>query len=120
VATAFLTHRRRASPQGVLHVLAGARLGLYEPIKRLLGADADPSFLKNVAAGSASGGLAAVICNPTELVKVHCCRQSFFACRSIACVAAAAHHHIYFRSMTRPPDTRVSRKAVSDNYASEI
>ena len=49
---------------------AGARLGLYEPVKRLIGADTQPSFLKNVVAGSTSGGLAAVICNPTELVKV--------------------------------------------------
>ena len=51
----------------------GARLGLYEPVKRLIGADAQPSFVKNVVAGSASGGLAAVICNPTELVKVSRC-----------------------------------------------
>jgi hypothetical protein len=49
---------------------AGARLGLYEPIKRLIGGDTQPSFVKNVVAGSVSGGLAAVICNPTELVKV--------------------------------------------------
>mmetsp|Transcript_15707 Transcript_15707/g.47345 ORF Transcript_15707/g.47345 Transcript_15707/m.47345 type:complete len:296 (-) Transcript_15707:589-1476(-) len=48
----------------------GARLGFYTPMKRLVGVDQNPSFAGNLVAGSASGGLAAVICNPTELVKV--------------------------------------------------
>lgn len=39
-------------------------------MKRLVGVDQNPSFAGNLVAGSASGGLAAVICNPTELVKV--------------------------------------------------
>lgn len=54
-----------------LKCCAGARLGFYTPMKRLVGADENPSFAGNLVAGSASGGLAAVLCNPTELVKVH-------------------------------------------------
>lgn len=48
----------------------GARLGFYTPIKQLLGGGKSSSFGTNLAAGVASGGLAAVMCNPTELVKV--------------------------------------------------
>jgi hypothetical protein len=70
------------------HTFLGLRLGLYSPIKDALAAvgtsapaggaaAAGPSspgpplsFMGKMAAGSLSGGLAAAITNPTELVKV--------------------------------------------------
>jgi solute carrier family 25 uncoupling protein 8/9 len=61
----------------------GVRLGLYEPCKQVIaslttttttstGGPKQPGFAGKLLAGSASGGLAAAITNPTELVKVSC------------------------------------------------
>jgi hypothetical protein len=52
----------------------GMRIGLYKPIKDALdgatsGHSAVPSVYTKLAAGCASGSLAAAICNPTELVR---------------------------------------------------
>ena len=42
---------------------------MYAPMKSALGADADPTLAKKVAAGSASGAVATFITNPIELLK---------------------------------------------------
>ncbi|CAL5221301.1 g3469 [Coccomyxa viridis] len=48
----------------------GARLGTYSTIKRALGGDEDHiSLLRNLIAGCVSGGFAAAITNPLDLVK---------------------------------------------------
>jgi hypothetical protein len=47
---------------------AGLRLGLYSPIKAAV--NGDTSFGRKLLAGSLSGGLAAAISSPTELIKV--------------------------------------------------
>ncbi|BDA51103.1 probable mitochondrial uncoupling protein 2 [Coccomyxa sp. Obi] len=47
----------------------GLRLGMYGPMKTAMGADTDPTVLKKVAAGSASGAIATFITNPIELLK---------------------------------------------------
>ncbi|KAK9863634.1 hypothetical protein WJX84_011828 [Apatococcus fuscideae] len=48
----------------------GVRLGCYTPIKTLLGADPEHlSLLRNIAAGSMSGAMAAAASNPMDLVK---------------------------------------------------
>ncbi|KAK9822412.1 hypothetical protein WJX74_003136 [Apatococcus lobatus] len=48
----------------------GVRLGCYTPIKGLLGADPEKtSLLRNIAAGSWSGAMAAAASNPMDLVK---------------------------------------------------
>ncbi|GAB4823103.1 hypothetical protein N2152v2_010149 [Parachlorella kessleri] len=57
-----------AVARGMLY--GGLRIGLYNPMKRLLGAEGHESaLLRKVAAGMLSGALAAGICNPTDLVK---------------------------------------------------
>ena len=48
----------------------GARLGMYTPIKNILIGDEKPTFAMKVAAGSISGGVAAAITSPIELIKV--------------------------------------------------
>lgn len=48
---------------------AGLRLGMYAPMKTVVGADTDPTLLKKIAAGSASGAVATFITNPIELLK---------------------------------------------------
>ena len=48
---------------------AGLRLGMYAPLKTVVGADTDPTLLKKIAAGSASGAIATFITNPIELLK---------------------------------------------------
>lgn len=54
--------------RGVLY--GGLRIGLYDPIKHVLGANsAESSLTRKVAAGMLSGSLAAGVCNPTDLVK---------------------------------------------------
>lgn len=57
--------------RGVLY--GGLRIGLYTPMKLLLGADGKQSSAlgAKVAAGMLSGALAAGISNPTDLVKTH-------------------------------------------------
>ena len=53
-----------------LNHLAGARLGTYSTIKRALGGDEDHiSLLRNLVAGCVSGGFAAAVTNPLDLVK---------------------------------------------------
>jgi len=47
----------------------GARLGLYTPIKTFISKDQAPSFYQKIAAGSLSGGFAAALTSPIELVK---------------------------------------------------
>jgi hypothetical protein len=42
---------------------------MYAPLKTAIGADADPTILKKIAAGSASGAIATFITNPIELLK---------------------------------------------------
>ena len=42
---------------------------MYAPLKSAMGADSDPTLLKKVAAGSASGAIATLITNPIELLK---------------------------------------------------
>ena len=49
--------------------IAGLRLGMYGPLKTVVGADTDPTVLKKIAAGSASGAIATFITNPIELLK---------------------------------------------------
>jgi hypothetical protein len=49
---------------------AGLRIGLYTPIKQLLGAEGrNAPLASKVAAGMLSGALAAGIANPTDLIK---------------------------------------------------
>ena len=64
----FLVH-----PTG-LHrqvLYGGLRIGLYEPIKRLLGAsEHESSLVTKVGAGLASGAIAICVASPTDLVKV--------------------------------------------------
>lgn len=53
-------------------IYGGLRLGLYTPIKSLMGTSQKNdawAFYKKVAAGMTSGGLAAAITNPTELAR---------------------------------------------------
>ena len=48
----------------------GARLGLYTPIKQLVSTSKDkPVFMEKLLAGSLSGGLAAAVTSPIELLK---------------------------------------------------
>ena len=42
---------------------------MYAPLKTVVGADTDPTLLKKIAAGSASGAIATFITNPIELLK---------------------------------------------------
>ena len=49
--------------------ITGLRLGMYGPLKSAMGADTDPTALKKIAAGSASGAIATFITNPIELLK---------------------------------------------------
>lgn len=49
--------------------VTGLRLGMYGPLKTAMGADTDPTALKKIAAGSASGAIATFITNPIELLK---------------------------------------------------
>ena len=42
---------------------------MYAPLKTIVGADTDPTLLKKIAAGSASGAIATFITNPIELLK---------------------------------------------------
>lgn len=57
-----------AVARGVLY--GGMRIGLYSPLKTVLGAGGkDPSIVRKIAAGMASGAIAAGVCNPTDLVK---------------------------------------------------
>ena len=59
-----------ALPHMVNYDTAGARLGTYSPIKRAMGGDEDHiSLLRNLVAGSVSGGFAAAVTNPLDLVK---------------------------------------------------
>lgn len=53
----------------VMRACAGLRLGMYGPMKTAMGADNDPTVLKKVSAGSASGAIATFITNPIELLK---------------------------------------------------
>ena len=49
---------------------AGVRLGCYRPLKELLGATKENnSMVRNIAAGSLSGALAAWASNPIDLIK---------------------------------------------------
>lgn len=82
-----MRHRKQSQALSIQHSLAcpswyaGLRLGLYSPIKSALytlgsspGANSSDgkdklSFAGKLAAGSLSGGLAAAVTNPTELVK---------------------------------------------------
>lgn len=57
------------SHDALLPAHAGLRLGMYSPMKTAMGADTDPTVLKKVAAGSASGAIATFITNPIELLK---------------------------------------------------
>eukprot|EP01133_Synstelium_polycarpum_P002666 gene2666-3081_t len=52
--------------------MQGVRLGTYDSIKTLLGADPSHSsyFLKNMTAGALAGGLGAAVGSPFDLVKV--------------------------------------------------
>jgi solute carrier family 25 (mitochondrial uncoupling protein), member 8/9 len=50
-------------------VFGGARLGMYMPIKTALYGDKKTSFTEKVTAGSLSGGAAAVVSSPIELLK---------------------------------------------------
>jgi len=46
------------------------RIGLYEPIKIGIGADAkDASFLKKLLAGTISGVIGSLACNPLDVMK---------------------------------------------------
>ncbi len=47
----------------------GLRLGLYTPMKEIIYKYDKPSFINNIIAGSLSGGIAAGITSPIELVK---------------------------------------------------
>ena len=54
-------------------VYGGLRLGLYTPVKDIMGVGKENdawSMYKKVGAGMLSGGLAAAITNPTELVRL--------------------------------------------------
>jgi hypothetical protein len=53
----------------------GLRLGLYEPLKGFVGADGGGAhgshmLLQRILAGSLSGGFAAAVANPLDLIKV--------------------------------------------------
>ena len=45
-------------------------MGCYTPVKEALGATKEnPSLLRNIAAGSVSGGIASAVTNPIDLIK---------------------------------------------------
>ena len=46
------------------------RLGLYDPIKLIVGAVADASPLRKFAAGAIAGAIGALVGNPFDLIKV--------------------------------------------------
>lgn len=73
----------------------GTRLGLYEPIKRLLNGDvhSSPHPIKNVIAGSTSGVLAAIIGSPFFLIKVRLQTQASGS--SIAATKTVGYQHHY-------------------------
>lgn len=49
---------------------AGVRLGCYGPVKEAMGVTSDnPSLMRKIAAGSLSGGVAAGVTNPLDLIK---------------------------------------------------
>ena len=49
---------------------AGVRLGCYGPVKEAMGVTSDnPSLMRKIAAGSVSGGVAAGVTNPLDLIK---------------------------------------------------
>lgn len=55
-------------------VYGGMRLGLYTPIKDAVGVTKQNdgwNMYKKIAAGMLSGGIAAGLTNPTELVRTH-------------------------------------------------
>lgn len=47
----------------------GTRLGLYTPIKMIISKDKPPNFYQKIVAGSLSGGFAAALTSPIELIK---------------------------------------------------
>ena len=52
------------------HSPAGVRLGCYGPVKEAMGVTSDnPSLMRKIAAGSISGGVAAGVTNPLDLIK---------------------------------------------------
>lgn len=52
-------------------IYAPLRLGLYEPIKQLYGADIpNPPFYKKVAASATSGFIASIVSNPIDMLKI--------------------------------------------------
>ena len=74
-------------------IYGGLRLGLYTPIKSAMGTSKHNdvwTFYKKVAAGMTSGGLAAAITNPTELVRHQRAakRFGFVSCRCARCTTA--------------------------------
>ena len=46
------------------------RLGLYEPIKRVIGSDEHGPMWKKFAAGALSGIVGSAIANPADLLKI--------------------------------------------------
>lgn len=59
----------------------GARLGMYTPIKvALCGEGTKPSLEMKILSGSLSGGLAAAVTSPIELVKVRGPRKIAHSC----------------------------------------
>ena len=58
------------SAQTLVSVSSGVRLGCYGPVKEAMGVTSDnPSLMRKIAAGSISGGVAAGVTNPLDLVK---------------------------------------------------
>lgn len=45
------------------------RLGLYEPVKQVMGVKADSPFLLKFAAGSVAGGIGSIAGNPFDVLK---------------------------------------------------
>lgn len=66
----------------------GARLGLYTPIKAALCGDTKPSLEMKILSGSLSGGLAAAVTSPIELIKTRL--QAAGAARRMAVAGAGS------------------------------
>jgi solute carrier family 25 uncoupling protein 8/9 len=56
-----------ATARGMLY--GGMRIGMYGPAKDALAGDAPAGLGTKVAAGMASGSVAAAVCNPTDIIK---------------------------------------------------
>jgi hypothetical protein len=96
------------------------RIGLYEPVKSLLGttnpsglrSDGSPSLLNKILAGVASGAIGSAICNPTDVVKVRMQAAHGARYRGVADAFTTIYKLEGFRGLYRGVSPTVQRAAV--------